>query len=111
MASDTPHKQEFRIRDLPTRSVILFPTRAQIIRDIKEITLHPGPNQIVIDGLAPTVDEHSIKVEGTGSATITEVTVDLLPNREFFEDIYPSDSEGDDDSDEEEHSNVKTEDL
>jgi len=111
MASDTPHKQEFRIRDLPTRSVILFPTRAQIIRDIKEITLHPGPNQIVIDGLAPTVDEHSIKVEGTGSATITEVTVDLLPNREFFEDIYPSDSEGDDDSDEEEHSNVETVDM
>lgn len=111
MASDTPHKQEFRIRDLPTRSVILFPTRAQIIRDIKEITLHPGPNQIVIDGLAPTVDEHSIKVEGTGSATITEVIVDLLPNRELFEDIYPSDSEGDDDSDEEEHSDVETTDM
>lgn len=108
MASDAPHKQEFRIRDLTTRSVILFPTRAQIIRDIKEITLHPGPNQIVIDGLAPTVDEHSIKVEGTGSATITEVTVDLLPNRDVWEDIYPSDSEGED-SDEEEKSEDETE--
>jgi hypothetical protein len=108
MASDAPHKQEFRIRDLTTRSVILFPTRAQIIRDIKEITLHPGPNQIIIDGLAPTVDEHSIKVEGTGSATITEVTVDLLPNRDVWEDIYPSDSE-DEDSDEEEKSEDETE--
>ncbi len=39
MASDTPHKQEFRIRDLSTRSVVLFPTRAQIIREIKDITL------------------------------------------------------------------------
>lgn len=101
MAADSPHKQEFRIRDLSTRSVLLFPTRAQIIRDIKEITLHPGANQIVIDGLAPTVDEHSIKVEGTGAATITEVTVDLLPNREVYEDIYPSDSEDSDEDDDE----------
>lgn len=102
MATDTVHKQEFRIRDLATRSVLLFPTRAQVIRDIKEITLQPGANQIIIDGLAPTVDEHSIKVEGTGSATITEVTVDLLPNREVYEDIYPSDSEDDDDDEDDE---------
>lgn len=108
MASDAPHKQEFRIRDLSTRSVTLFPTRAQIIRDIKEVTLHPGPNQIVIDGLAPTVNEHSIKVEGTGSATISEVTVDLLPNREVYEDIYPSDSD-DDDSDDDEESEAEVE--
>ena len=102
MAPNDIHKQEFRIRELTTRSVLLFPTRAQIIRDIKEITLHPGHNQIIIDGLAPTVDEHSIKVEGTGAATITEVTVDLLPNREVYEDIYPSDSEEDDDDDDDE---------
>ncbi|TVY24310.1 Protein F37C4.5, partial [Lachnellula hyalina] len=102
MAHDEIHKQEFRIRDLTTRSVLLFPTRAQIIRDIKEITLQPGANQIVIDGLAPTVDEHSIKIEGTGAATITDVAVDLLPNREVYEDIYPSDSEEEDDEDEDE---------
>jgi hypothetical protein len=109
MASDSPYKQEFRIRDLSTRSVILFPTRAQIIRDIKEITLHPGQNQIVIDGLAPTVDEHSIKVEGTGAATITEVTVDLLPNREVYQDIYPSDSDDSSDDDEDEDDDDKVE--
>lgn len=108
MSNDDIHRQEFLIRDLTTRSVLLFPTRAQIIRDIKEITLHPGANQIVIDGLAPTVDEHSIKVEGTGSATITDVTVDLLPNREVYEDIYPSDSEEEDD-DEDDESDVEHE--
>ena len=107
MAHDEIHKQEFRIRDLATRSVLLFPTRAQVIRDIKEITLHPGANQIVIDGLAPTVDEHSIKVEGTGAATITDVAVDLLPNREVYEDIYPSDSEEEDDDDDEDESEVE----
>ncbi|RDW69324.1 hypothetical protein BP6252_08344 [Coleophoma cylindrospora] len=103
MAIDTSHKQEFRIRNLDTRSVILYPNRAQIIRDIKGITLKPGANQIIIDGLAPTVDKHSIKVEGTGAATITDLAVDYLPNREHYEDIYPSDSD-DDDSDEDDDS-------
>lgn len=102
MATEKTHKQEFRIRDLSTRSVLLFPTRAQVIRDIKDISIQPGANQIVIDGLAPTVDEHSIKVEGTGAATITDVVVNLLPNRELFEDVYPSDDDDEDDEDSDE---------
>lgn len=92
------HKQEFRIRDLPTRSVILFPSQAQIIRDIASITLKPGANKIVITGISPTVDENSIKVEGTGAATITEVSHDLLPNREIYEEVYPSDDEDEDET-------------
>ncbi|KAL3417791.1 hypothetical protein PVAG01_10801 [Phlyctema vagabunda] len=97
MTSEAVHQQEFRIRDLSTRSVVLFPTRAHIVRDIKEIALQPGQNQIIIDGLGPTVDEHSIKVDGTGAATITDLAVELLPNRDIYEEIYPSDS--DDESD------------
>jgi len=54
-------------------------------------------------GLTPTADEHSIKVEGTGTAIITDITVELLPNREIFEEIYPdSDSDDEDKSDEDE---------
>jgi hypothetical protein len=53
--------------------------------------------------LTPTVDEHSIKVEGTGSAIITDIAVELLPNREIFQDIYPdSDDEKSDCETEEE---------
>jgi hypothetical protein len=37
-------KQEYRIRDLPTRSVTLFPTRAQVVRDIKDVTLKVSPS-------------------------------------------------------------------
>lgn len=36
---DTIPKQEFRIRDLFTRTVTLFPTRAQVVRDIKNVAL------------------------------------------------------------------------
>ncbi|KAK0620453.1 hypothetical protein B0T14DRAFT_521458 [Immersiella caudata] len=105
---DTTHKQEYRIRDLPTKSVTLFPTRAQIVREVKDVSLKPGANEITVVGLTPTTDEHSIKVEGTGSAIITDITVELLPNREIFEDIYPeSDEEEEDKSEEEEEDDAE----
>ncbi len=69
-------------------------------------------------GVTPTADEHTIKVEGTGSAIITDITVELLPNRDIFEEIYPeSDSESDkdksddDDDDDEDDDNKVTADL
>ncbi len=40
---DVVHKQEFRVRDLATRSVTLFPTRAQVVRDIKAVALKVAP--------------------------------------------------------------------
>ncbi|KAJ4300577.1 hypothetical protein N0V88_003256 [Collariella sp. IMI 366227] len=95
---DAPHTQEFHVRNLPTRSVTLFPTRAQVVRDLKDVVLKPGPNEITVIGVTPTVDQHSIKVEGTGTAIITDITVELLPNRDIFQEIYPeSDSDDDDD--------------
>ncbi|KAK7926647.1 hypothetical protein PG985_003645 [Apiospora marii] len=116
---DVAHKQEYRIRELETRSVTLFPGRAQVFRQIKDVPLKAGENQITIVGLTPTVDQDSIKVEGTGSAIITDMAVELLPNREIFEDVYPeyddednSDSDGDHSSsdsegvDEEERANA-----
>jgi len=39
---DEIHKKEYRIRDLPTRTVTLFPTRAQVVRDIKDVPLRVG---------------------------------------------------------------------
>jgi len=43
-------KQEYRLRDLPTRSVTLFPSRAQVVRDIKDLPLkvstHYDPSSI-----------------------------------------------------------------
>ena len=55
--------------------------------------LQPGANEITIYGLTPTADESSIKVDGRGSATVTDMMVDLVPSRENFDDIYPEDSE------------------
>lgn len=45
MADQIIHKQEFRVRDLSTRSVLLFPYRAQIVRDVKDIALKVSSKQ------------------------------------------------------------------
>ncbi|KAL1898249.1 hypothetical protein Sste5346_003655 [Sporothrix stenoceras] len=106
---DAIHKQEFRVRDLPTRTVTLFPSRAQVVRDIKDVSLKPGANQITVVGFSPTVDENSIKVEGTGSAIISDIAIELLPNREIFQDIYP-DSDDDDKSETEDEEDDSSDD-
>ncbi|OCK82657.1 hypothetical protein K432DRAFT_380269 [Lepidopterella palustris CBS 459.81] len=92
MASDIP-KQVILIKDLSTKSVVLYPTRAHVVRDINDVVLKPGANEVEIYGLTPTVDEHSIQIEGRGAATIVDMTVDLVPNRDIFEELYPEDSE------------------
>ena len=40
-------------------------------------------------GVTPTADENSIKIDGKGSATITDMMVERVPNPENFEDVYP----------------------
>lgn len=52
--------------------------------------------------MTPTCDEHSIKVDGTGAATITDLTVELVPNPEVYADIYPDENESDNETSEEE---------
>ncbi|TDZ49747.1 hypothetical protein CTRI78_v007900 [Colletotrichum trifolii] len=105
---DTVNKTEYHVRDLATRSVTLFPSRAQVVRDLKDVTLKPGTNEIAILGLTPTVDESTIKVEGTGSAVISNIAIELLPNRDIFQDVYPEsdDEEMDVDSDDSEEDDV-----
>ncbi|KAG6118649.1 hypothetical protein E4U14_006486 [Claviceps sp. LM454 group G7] len=97
------NKVDYKIRNLNTRSVTLFPSRAQIHRDIKNIPLQPGTNEITIQGLSPSVDQDSIKVEVGPAFTISDVSIEALPNRDIFEEIHPEldsdDTEGDEDDD------------
>jgi len=36
---DSVTKKEYKLRDLGTKSVTLFPTRAQVVREIKDVSL------------------------------------------------------------------------
>ncbi|KAF4997153.1 hypothetical protein FGRMN_4046 [Fusarium graminum] len=103
--TDVGHKVEYQVRDLATRSVTLFPLQAQVKRDIKDIPLKPGINEVSIVGLSPTIDKNSINVEGSGAATITGISVEYLPNQEIFDEVYPDsdrDDSGSEDEDEDE---------
>lgn len=40
---DHSNKIEFKIRDLGTRAVTLFPTQAQVTREIKDVRLKVSP--------------------------------------------------------------------
>jgi hypothetical protein len=95
--------QTFNISSLSTKSVTLYPTRAHITRQIDNIRLNSGANEIVIYGLSPSVDEHSIQIEGQGSATIVDMTVELVPNREIFQEAYPDEFESSEDDSEPEY--------
>ena len=57
-------------------------------------------------GFTPTADENSIKVDGKGSATITDMMVELIPNPENFDDVYP---ESEDDAEESEDDQSESE--
>ncbi|OAA63790.1 hypothetical protein ISF_04499 [Cordyceps fumosorosea ARSEF 2679] len=92
----------YKIANVPTRTVALFPNRAQVLREINAIKLKPGINEVTISGLSPTLDEDSVKVEGTGSAIITDISVEALPNKNNFQDVYPDEDSSEDDNSEEE---------
>ncbi|KAM0249666.1 hypothetical protein ACHAQJ_008963 [Trichoderma viride] len=99
---DSIHKIEYLANDLNTSSVTLFPSRAQVYREIKGVQLKRGTNEVTIVGLSRTLDSDSIKVESNGSATITNLEVEDVPNRQLFHEVYPeSELESESESDSE----------
>nr|UKZ80400.1 hypothetical protein TrVFT333_008159 [Trichoderma virens FT-333] len=100
---ESVHKIEYVASDLNTSSVTLFPSRAQVYREIKGVQLKRGTNEVTIVGLSQTIDSDSIKVESNGGATITNLEVEAVTNRQLFHEVYPE-SESESESDEEEFS-------
>ncbi|GAB1191802.1 hypothetical protein APSETT444_000985 [Aspergillus pseudonomiae] len=84
-----------QITDLPTKSVTITPQRATIVREIRT-SIQPGQHDLKITGLDPQVNSDSLLIEGTGSATITDIQTSIVPRQEKFEDVYPAESDSDD---------------
>lgn len=51
-----------------------------------------------MSGLSPTVDQDSVRIETTSSVNISDVLVESIPNRDIWQDVYPSDSESESDA-------------
>ncbi|BCR92238.1 DUF4139 domain-containing protein [Aspergillus chevalieri] len=94
---------EIQIYDLPTKTVNLTPMGATVVREITT-KIQPfrqsGLNEITILGLDPKVDVDSIRIEGSGPATVTDIQTEVVPRRLLFEDVY-GESDNDDPSDSE----------
>ncbi|KAL7923108.1 hypothetical protein ACQKWADRAFT_291245 [Trichoderma austrokoningii] len=109
---DSIHKIEYLANDINTSSVTLFPSRAQVRREIKAVQLKHGTNQITIVGLSQTLDPDSIRVESNGSATVTNLEVEEVPNRQLFDEVYPdveSESESESEANEASDDNARPE--
>ncbi|KAL4946597.1 hypothetical protein BDV06DRAFT_208520 [Aspergillus oleicola] len=83
---------EILISDLPTKEVTLAPGQASVVRDI-HTTIQPGQNEITILGLSPHVNRESIRIEGFGAATITDIQTSVVPQRQAFDDAFPVESD------------------
>ncbi|KAK2750619.1 hypothetical protein FQN57_002690 [Myotisia sp. PD_48] len=98
MASSDVHIVRYTVRDTITKSVTLAPERATIVREIIDVPIKPGSNEIIITGFDQVVDPDSLRVTGSGSATITDIQTQIVPQEEDFSDIYPqADEDLDDD--------------
>ncbi|KAK6520252.1 hypothetical protein TWF506_000530 [Arthrobotrys conoides] len=115
---EDPHKLTFSIKDLPANSVVLYPDQAQIIRDIENVQLKPGVNEVTIKDLTGYCQEHSIKVEGKGDAIITDMVVETVwftrpPGQGLFgqraQPLFPDDSSESEDSESESESELDPE--
>ncbi|KAF3939153.1 hypothetical protein ABW19_dt0206013 [Dactylella cylindrospora] len=99
---EDPHKLTFSIKDLPANSVVLYPDQAQITREIENVQLKPGVNEVTIKDLTGYCQEHSIKVEGKGDAIITDMVVESVGrSRGFAQSSYSDDESEEEDTEEE----------
>ncbi|WEW57995.1 hypothetical protein PRK78_003462 [Emydomyces testavorans] len=89
MVSEGVHAIEISLRDTVTKSVNLAPSSATIVREISDVEIKPGPNEITIYGFDPSVDPQSIQITGNGPATITDTQTSVVARKEKIEDIFP----------------------
>ncbi|OAX83364.1 hypothetical protein ACJ72_02275 [Emergomyces africanus] len=89
MASVTVHTAEISLVDAPTKSVTLGPERATIVREVLNVPIKPGPNEITIYGVDPQVDPNSIRVSGQGPGTITDIQTTTVTQKHPFEELFP----------------------
>ena len=95
MVTESTHKQYLSLSRLPTHSVTIYPSCAAIVRNISNVTILPGRNEITLDNLTSDVEEHTIKVEALNTAwLVTDVEVELVRNAQ--PDTYAFFSEDDD---------------
>lgn len=66
-------KREVDIPDCPVHSVVVYPDRAEVTR-LVTVRLEEGDAEVVLKSLSKCLDKDSVRVDGIGPASITEVS-------------------------------------
>jgi N-terminal domain of unknown function (DUF4140) len=66
------NKVEMEVASLSVKHVTVYQDRAEVKRTLKA-SLKQGPNEVVVTKLSASIEQDSIRVEGRGAATISEV--------------------------------------
>ncbi|XP_065920409.1 protein F37C4.5-like [Dysidea avara] len=66
-------KNEVVISDCPVINVVVYKDRAEVTREIS-LQLESGPQEVVLTKLSKSIDKDSVRVDGVGPASITEVS-------------------------------------
>ncbi|TGZ83465.1 hypothetical protein EX30DRAFT_361547 [Ascodesmis nigricans] len=97
------HRQKLTIVGRPTKSVTIFASSAQVVREFDDIIIKPGINVYTITHLSPYADLSSFQVAGHGTtATILDTSAEVLQHARVSADsdsdsATPSSSDSSDD--------------
>ena len=78
MSSENAHIITLNAQNIPIHSVTVFTDRAEINRKFTA-NIEPGFNEIQLENVAGSIEQNSIRVDGTGTATIHEVKFETKP--------------------------------
>ncbi|CAF1033344.1 unnamed protein product [Brachionus calyciflorus] len=65
-------RQEFSVKNLECKEVVVYQDRAEVKRCLKT-SLRKGENEIVLTHITPSIDNDSVRVDGKGNATVLDV--------------------------------------
>lgn len=118
MAEVTAHQHKYLIKDLDTTSVTLSPHTTTVVRQVNDVPIENGRNEITLYGLTPTTEDHSLQINGQGAALITDMTVecvlndDKVDNFDFMDsDDSEEDASSSEDEEDEENEEIKAADA
>ena len=68
---------EVDIPAFPIHTVVVYPDRAEVTRCV-EVRLEAGEGEVVLKSLSRSLDKDSVRVDGIGPGSITEVSFQEL---------------------------------
>jgi len=78
MSSENTHIIQLNAQNIPINSVTVFTDRAEVSRKFT-VNIQPGYNEVQLENVAGSIDQNSIRVDGSGAATIHEVKFETKP--------------------------------